>query len=76
MVMWLFRTEPCPSVVFQEVVRTVLQSDLDGSTKFLDSLLTQLNWAFSEFVSMLQEVYMSQNPTCGSYMEDVHMVTI
>ena len=46
----------CPSVFYQGKVKEYLRSDWEKSVKFLDSLLNQLNWAFSEFVGMLQEV--------------------
>ncbi|XP_064632637.1 E3 ubiquitin-protein ligase RNF123-like isoform X2 [Lineus longissimus] len=46
----------CPSVFYQSRVKEYLKSDWVKSVKFLDSLLNQLNWAFSEFVGMLQEL--------------------
>lgn len=49
--------EPCPSLVYQEHVKEYLDQDAEAATKLLDSLLNQLNWAFSEFVGMLQEVF-------------------
>uniref|UniRef100_A0ABD2WQJ0 RING-type E3 ubiquitin transferase n=1 Tax=Trichogramma kaykai TaxID=54128 RepID=A0ABD2WQJ0_9HYME len=49
--------KPCPSVVFQEHVRHVLLSNNQSATLFLNSLLNQLNWAFSEFIGMLQEIH-------------------
>jgi hypothetical protein len=51
--------EPCPSRVFQDHVKEVLMSDESQCTAFLNSLLNQLNWAFSEFIGMLQEVAFS-----------------
>ena len=51
-----FFSEPCPSLVYQEHIKEYLSQDSEGATKLLDSLLNQLNWAFSEFVGMLQEV--------------------
>jgi Kip1 ubiquitination-promoting complex protein 1 len=37
-------------------VKEVMLSDEALTTAFLNSLLNQLNWAFSEFIGMLQEV--------------------
>ncbi|XP_063226205.1 E3 ubiquitin-protein ligase RNF123 isoform X2 [Bacillus rossius redtenbacheri] len=47
---------PCPSQVFQGHIREVMLSNETLSTSFLNSLLNQLNWAFSEFIGMLQEI--------------------
>jgi Kip1 ubiquitination-promoting complex protein 1 len=52
----LFIPEPCPSRLFQGHVKEVMMSDEGLTTAFLNSLLNQLNWAFSEFIGMLQEV--------------------
>lgn len=54
-------TAPCPSPVFQRHVVEVLESSLDVATPFLNSLLNQLNWAFSEFIGMLQEIQNASN---------------
>ncbi len=48
--------EPCPSEVFQGHIKDLLKADPEKATKLIDSLLNQLNWAFSEFIGMLQEV--------------------
>lgn len=34
----------------------LLRSDRDLAPSFLNSVLNQLNWAFSEFIGMIQEV--------------------
>ncbi|KAL7041272.1 hypothetical protein ACKWTF_000697 [Chironomus riparius] len=47
---------PCPSKHFQQLIRQVLIEDEQYSTGFLNSLLTQLNWAFSEFIHILQDI--------------------
>lgn len=47
---------PCPSRHFQKLIRQVLIEDEQYSTGFLNSLLTQLNWAFSEFIHILQDI--------------------
>lgn len=49
--------KPCPSKVFQQYIQRILSSDEEGATKLLDTILNQLNWAFSEFISMLQELH-------------------
>ncbi|KAK7063245.1 hypothetical protein SK128_006713, partial [Halocaridina rubra] len=52
---------PCPSAIFQGHVVEVLKSSSDIATAFLNSLLNQLNWAFSEFIGMLQEIQNASN---------------
>ncbi|XP_018914363.2 E3 ubiquitin-protein ligase RNF123 [Bemisia tabaci] len=47
--------EPCPSTIFQEHLKVLLR-DETLATSFINSVLNQLNWAFSEFIGMLQEV--------------------
>lgn len=49
--------EPYPSVVYQAHVRDVLLENPQTTTQFLNSLLNQLNWAFSEFIGMVQEIH-------------------
>lgn len=51
-----FFTEPCPSPKFQSLLADLLTSESELATKFIDTLLNQLNWSFSEFIGMLQEV--------------------
>lgn len=34
----------------------LLRQDRDVAPSFLNSVLNQLNWAFSEFIGMIQEV--------------------
>ena len=34
----------------------LLRHDKDMAASFLNSVLNQLNWAFSEFIGMIQEV--------------------
>ena len=50
--------EPCPSSVFQSHLREYLESDSEAASKLIDTMLNQLNWAFSEFVRVVQEVAM------------------
>lgn len=49
--------KPCPSAVYQVHVRDVLLGNSQATTQFLNSLLNQLNWAFSEFIGMVQEIH-------------------
>ncbi|XP_024879917.1 E3 ubiquitin-protein ligase RNF123-like [Temnothorax curvispinosus] len=49
--------KPCPSVIYQDHVRDVLLGSPQVTTPFLNSLLNQLNWAFSEFIGMVQEIH-------------------
>ncbi|XP_025989302.1 E3 ubiquitin-protein ligase RNF123 isoform X3 [Solenopsis invicta] len=49
--------KPCPSVIYQAHVRDVLLGNPQATTQFLNSLLNQLNWAFSEFIGMVQEIH-------------------
>ena len=51
-------SEPHPSLVIQQHIAEILRADEELATKFLDTVLKQLNWAFSEFIGMLQEVSM------------------
>lgn len=48
----------CPSRHYQELIRDVLLEDEPFATVFVNSILTQLNWSFSEFVLLLQDVSM------------------
>ncbi|XP_015584850.1 E3 ubiquitin-protein ligase RNF123 isoform X2 [Cephus cinctus] len=55
--------KPCPSVKYQAHVKDALLSNPQGTKQFLNSLLNQLNWTFSEFIRMLQEIQnMSSRP--------------
>ncbi|KOC64134.1 E3 ubiquitin-protein ligase RNF123 [Habropoda laboriosa] len=49
--------KPCPSVVYQGHVRDVLLKNPQDTTTFLNSLLNLLNWTFSEFIGMMQEIH-------------------
>ncbi|XP_053971070.1 E3 ubiquitin-protein ligase RNF123-like [Hylaeus volcanicus] len=48
---------PCPSTVYQDHIKDILLRNPQISTKFLNSLLNQLNWALSEFIGMIQEIH-------------------
>lgn len=45
-----------PSSHFHELIAGVLIDDEAFSTIFINSILSQLNWAFSEFILLLQEI--------------------
>ncbi|XP_063387876.1 E3 ubiquitin-protein ligase RNF123-like [Cydia fagiglandana] len=47
---------PCPSEVIQRRIRDYIASHPKEAASFFNSLLSQLNWAFSEFITMMQEM--------------------
>ncbi|XP_072948372.1 E3 ubiquitin-protein ligase RNF123-like [Epargyreus clarus] len=47
---------PCPSEVIQSRVKEYLKGHPKEAAAFLNSLLSQLNWSFSEFFTMMQEM--------------------
>lgn len=55
-------TEPCPSLLLQRHMAELLSLDKDMAASFLNSVLNQLNWAFSEFIGMIQEVSIEITP--------------
>lgn len=52
----MIAAEPCPSLLLQKHMAELLSVDKDMAASFLNSVLNQLNWAFSEFIGMIQEV--------------------
>uniref|UniRef100_A0A671VZF0 E3 ubiquitin-protein ligase RNF123 n=1 Tax=Sparus aurata TaxID=8175 RepID=A0A671VZF0_SPAAU len=48
--------QPCPSLLLQRHMAELLSLDKDMAASFLNSVLNQLNWAFSEFIGMIQEI--------------------
>ncbi|XP_061584681.1 E3 ubiquitin-protein ligase RNF123 [Cololabis saira] len=48
--------KPCPSLLLQRHMAALLTTDKDMAASFLNSVLNQLNWAFSEFIGMIQEI--------------------
>lgn len=48
--------KPCPSLELQEVFRGLLLRDKEAATRFLDTLINQLNWSFSEFIGLMQQI--------------------
>jgi len=51
-----FTQKPCPSNVYKQLMRSLCLEDQALSNDFLNGVLNQLNWAFSEFVGILQEI--------------------
>ncbi|XP_015186457.1 PREDICTED: E3 ubiquitin-protein ligase RNF123-like isoform X2 [Polistes dominula] len=49
--------KPSPSVIFQLHIRDRLIENIKCTERFLNGLLNQINWAFSEFIGMVQEIY-------------------
>lgn len=45
-----------PSRYYQDLISQILNNDEKFCTNFVNSLLSQLNWAFSEFIQLLQDV--------------------
>lgn len=52
----LCRIERPPALVLQNDIRTVIANDREIASNFINSSLNYLNWAFSEFISLFQEV--------------------
>ncbi|XP_031562489.1 E3 ubiquitin-protein ligase RNF123-like isoform X2 [Actinia tenebrosa] len=52
---------PCPSDVLQKLISKLCLSDVKLADEFLNGVLNQLNWAFSEFIEMLQEIQQATN---------------
>ncbi|XP_077582387.1 E3 ubiquitin-protein ligase RNF123 isoform X2 [Stigmatopora nigra] len=48
--------KPCPSLALQRHMAQLLSADKEMAASFLNSVLNQLNWAFSEFIGMIQEI--------------------
>jgi Kip1 ubiquitination-promoting complex protein 1 len=48
--------DPSPSIKYQQDIGRYLLKNIDDAIGFLNSLLGQLNWAFSEFMGLLKEV--------------------
>ncbi|XP_057701167.1 E3 ubiquitin-protein ligase RNF123 isoform X2 [Corythoichthys intestinalis] len=48
--------KPCPSLLLQRHMALLLSTEKEMGASFLNSVLNQLNWAFSEFIGMIQEI--------------------
>lgn len=66
-----FISEPCPSTLLQRHMADLLRRDREMAPSFLNSVLNQLNWAFSEFIGMIQEVRL-----CVPSETDCHRLTV
>lgn len=49
-------TERPPAYVLQNDLRSVVTNDRESASNFINNSLNYLNWAFSEFISLFQEV--------------------
>ncbi|CAF0832772.1 unnamed protein product [Rotaria sordida] len=56
-----------PSVKYQQEIGRYLSHSIDDAIGFLNSLLGQLNWAFSEFMGLLKDLV----PTKSRYMPTI-----
>jgi hypothetical protein len=54
--MFFSNKDPSPSIKYQQEIGRYLLKNLDDAIVFLNSLLGQLNWAFSEFMGLLKDV--------------------
>ncbi|UJR28734.1 hypothetical protein I4U23_009963 [Adineta vaga] len=59
--------DPSPSIKYQQEIGRYLLRNVDDAIVFLNSLLGQLNWAFSEFMGLLKELV----PTKARYMPTI-----
>lgn len=51
-----YTLDPSPSMKYQQDIGRYLSKNIDDAIVFLNSLLGQLNWAFSEFMGLLKDV--------------------
>ncbi|XP_046554728.1 E3 ubiquitin-protein ligase RNF123-like isoform X1 [Haliotis rubra] len=61
--------KPCPSYVYQSILAKILLDEEAMSTRFLDTLMNQLNWSFSEFVGIMQEINQLVSHTEHMFLE-------
>lgn len=68
---------PNPSRIYLNLIAKLLNGDPNYTLQFLNSILSQLNWAFSEFIHILQEIQLllTQNDT-ESVVIDVKQLKI
>lgn len=58
-------------MLLQRHMAELLSMDKDMAASFLNSVLNQLNWAFSEFIGMIQEVRTTRVPAgAGEDVQD------
>lgn len=68
------KNTPCPSSVYQKEIQRLLLEDADVASSFLNSLLNQLNWAFSEFIGMMQTIQNEASQHTTISIESHHIV--
>uniref|UniRef100_A0A3Q2CAJ2 RING-type E3 ubiquitin transferase n=1 Tax=Cyprinodon variegatus TaxID=28743 RepID=A0A3Q2CAJ2_CYPVA len=61
--------KPCPSLLLQRHMAELLSMDKDMAASFLNSVLNQLNWAFSEFIGMIQEIQQAAERPERNYVD-------
>ncbi|XP_047202936.1 E3 ubiquitin-protein ligase RNF123 isoform X2 [Girardinichthys multiradiatus] len=61
--------KPCPSSLLQKHMAELLSMDKDMAASFLNSVLNQLNWAFSEFIGMIQEIQQAAERPERNYVD-------
>ncbi|KOX75498.1 hypothetical protein WN51_12242 [Melipona quadrifasciata] len=49
--------KPCPSTIYQGHLKDILLKNHHKTTTFLNCIMNLLNWSFSEFIGMVQEIY-------------------
>lgn len=49
--------KPCPSAIYQGHLKDILLKNHHEMTTFLNCIINLLNWSFSEFIGMVQEIY-------------------
>uniref|UniRef100_A0A452E7J2 Ring finger protein 123 n=1 Tax=Capra hircus TaxID=9925 RepID=A0A452E7J2_CAPHI len=60
---------PCPSTLLQQHMADLLREGPDVAPSFLNSVLNQLNWAFSEFIGMIQEIQQAAERLERNYVD-------
>eukprot|EP00102_Acyrthosiphon_pisum_P014112 XP_008183980.1 PREDICTED: E3 ubiquitin-protein ligase RNF123-like isoform X1 [Acyrthosiphon pisum] len=62
-----------PATVLQNDIRTVIAQDKETASNFINNSLNYLNWAFSEFISLFQEIKdINENHTVIFSSEEVN----
>ncbi|XP_040102863.1 E3 ubiquitin-protein ligase RNF123 isoform X2 [Oryx dammah] len=61
--------KPCPSTLLQQHMADLLREGPDVAPSFLNSVLNQLNWAFSEFIGMIQEIQQAAERLERNYVD-------
>nr|XP_032822269.1 E3 ubiquitin-protein ligase RNF123 isoform X1 [Petromyzon marinus]XP_032822271.1 E3 ubiquitin-protein ligase RNF123 isoform X2 [Petromyzon marinus] len=61
--------KPCPSRALQAHAATLLRTEAALAAGFINSVLNQLNWAFSEFIGMIQEIQQTAERPERNYID-------